>query len=281
MSRLRYLNKTIRAVTFDVTGTLLQHPKPIAQAYYECAEWARLKDCPSVEELRPAFKAAYKSTLLEFPCFRHSRNQWWRTMLARTLEHTGRNYSAADFERFYLRVYQYYGSHAGYAVYDEVAPLLRYLRSQDIVLGVVSNTPLRTIESTLPMLGLHGHFDFFVCAEQFGGFKPDAPIFAEAVSKAQFWYKKYSADVAGIAPHAHIHPEHVLHIGDSLEADFRGARAAGFQAALLARSGSVQYNDWLVGPAEGRTSSEEQRRHTYRCLGDLRRDLHSEEQAWM
>lgn len=281
MNRLRYLNKTIKAVTFDVTGTLLHHPRPIAQSYLESAQWARLKDCPTEAEFKVAFKSAYKATLLEYPFFRHPRNQWWKRMLELALQHTGRNYSQEDFERFYLRTYQYYGSHEAYAVYDEVVPLLQFLRRANCVLGVVSNTPVRTIESTLPMLGLHKHFDFFVSAQGFGGFKPDQPIFYDALRQSEFWHAEMTGDVAGIAPHCEILPEEVLHIGDSLEADFRGARACGFQAALLARSRSVQFNDWLVAPEAGSTSQQELQRHTYHSLADLRRDLHVEEVAWM
>ena len=68
--------------------------------------------------------------------------------------------------------------------------------------------------------------------------KPGKEIFDTAFEAAQFWSP-------GIQRHE------ILHIGDSLESDYCGARAAGFQALLLDRSDNprvTQYQDWLDAP---------------------------------
>ena len=44
---------SVRAISLDVTGTLLVHPTPIMQTYAEAAVWARLPNPPSSEELKP------------------------------------------------------------------------------------------------------------------------------------------------------------------------------------------------------------------------------------
>ena len=67
--RLCFNAAAIRAVSFDVTGTLLFHKESIAKTYADAAVWARLDDPPTAEELKPAFKRAYKSACLERPCF--------------------------------------------------------------------------------------------------------------------------------------------------------------------------------------------------------------------
>ncbi len=71
--KLFFQGVRIKAITFDVTGTLLQHRFPIAQTYAECAQWARWSNPPTQEEIQPCFKQAYKETLLAHPYFRHPR----------------------------------------------------------------------------------------------------------------------------------------------------------------------------------------------------------------
>ncbi len=113
--QLLFRGNVVKAITLDVTGTLLRHRFPIPQTYAECARWAMLRDPPTELELRPAFKTAYKETLLRYPYFRHacdstngqSSNQWWKVMLKRTIELTGRVYSDEDFDSFLIRVYQH------------------------------------------------------------------------------------------------------------------------------------------------------------------------------
>ena len=87
-------------------------------------------------------------------------------------------------------------------------------------MGITTNTPIRTVETVLPMLGLHEYFKWFVCCRDVGVEKPGREIFDRTFSEAQFW-------------HPELRREEVLHIGDSLAADFCGARAAGFQALFL------------------------------------------------
>jgi hypothetical protein len=59
----------IRALSFDVTGTILIHREPIMKTYAEAALWAKLPNPPSEAELKPAFKQAYYEALTERPCF--------------------------------------------------------------------------------------------------------------------------------------------------------------------------------------------------------------------
>ncbi len=61
--------KKIRAISLDVTGTILVHAEPIMKTYADCAVWARLPSPPTETELKPAFKAAYKQMHFDYPCF--------------------------------------------------------------------------------------------------------------------------------------------------------------------------------------------------------------------
>ena len=54
----------VRALSLDITGTLITHREPVMKSYADAAVWARLPDPPSISELKPAFKQAYKEGLV-------------------------------------------------------------------------------------------------------------------------------------------------------------------------------------------------------------------------
>lgn len=243
---------SVKAISLDVTGTILIHANPIMETYADAAVWARLPNPPTAAELKPAFKKAYFDSLTAMPCFGHdqglSSRQWWVKTVRAALENTGRkDYTQDEFDRFFRRVYQHYGSLEGYVKLDDAVPFLDFMTQRGLTLGVTTNTPVRTMETVLPMNGFHDYFRWFVCSQDVGVEKPGAAIFQKAWEQAQFW-------VPGIKK------EEILHIGDSLEADFCGARAFGFQALLLDRSDNPRvtvYQDWLEAPDyEGKSEAD-------------------------
>ena len=77
-------------------------------------------------------------------------------------------------------------------------------------------------------LGLAPLLDGVVTSAEVGARKPDAAIFARAL------------EIAG------VRAEQAVHVGDSLEEDVAGARAAGIEPVLIRRDGSP-------GPPDTRT----------------------------
>ena len=234
----------VRAISLDVTGTILVHRYPIFETYAAAARWAQLPNPPTPDELKPAFKTAYKANLLARPCFGAaeglSARAWWAGTVRSALDECGRgDYTDDEFARFFRRVYQHYGSPEGYERLPDAAPFLRWAGDErGLLLGVTTNTPTRTMETVLPMVGFHEHFNWFTCCQDVGAEKPDRAIFDRAFDEARFWLPD-------------LERAQVLHVGDSLEADFCGARAAGFQALLLDRSDNPKvrvYQDWLDAP---------------------------------
>ena len=135
-----------------------------------------------------------------------------------TLHRCGREpntYNERDFDRFFLRVYQFYGSPEGYDVLPDAIPFLEWAtKDRNYLLGVTSNTACRMLNTVLPMKGLHDYFSFFVCSQDVKAEKPDNRIFDEAFDSAE-----------------HLLPglrcNQILHIGDNPVCDYAGARAAG------------------------------------------------------
>jgi putative hydrolase of the HAD superfamily len=87
-------------------------------------------------------------------------------------------------------------------------------------LSVLSNTyhpPL--VEGILARAGLRRHFAEVVTSAEFGLRKPDPRIFAHALARLG------------------AEPDRVVFVGDSPDADYRGARAAGWRAYLVDPAG--------------------------------------------
>ena len=111
------INK-IKVISFDVTGTLLVHRYPIARTYAEAAIWAKLPNPPSESELKIAFKSAYHELSQKSRCFGYhekiSSREWWRKLIRLALSLCDKNYSDRDFDRYFRRIYQHFGSTDGY-----------------------------------------------------------------------------------------------------------------------------------------------------------------------
>ena len=102
--------------------------------------------------------------------------------------------------------------------YPEVAGVLRDLRIRGHALVVVSNWDC-SLPGWLEGAGLRDLLDDVVSSAAVGAAKPDPAIFAAALERAG------------------TRPEDAVHVGDSLEKDVAGARAAGIRPVLVCRDG--------------------------------------------
>ena len=106
-----------------------------------------------------------------------------------------------------------------FAPFGDVAPALHALRSRGARLVVVSNWDV-SLHEALAQTGLDALVDAAVSSAEAGAAKPDPAIFAHALA------------LAGVPA------DRAWHVGDSIEADVEGARAAGLRPVLIAREGS-------------------------------------------
>jgi len=304
--------RNVRALSLDVTGTLIRHLDPIAETYSEALAWSTFPKRISPDELKPSFKKAYFQTLSDFPCFGSaaglSSRQWWVKCVKTCLAETGlteEDYSEKDFNRWFRRVYQNYGCPAGYVLMSDTFPFLKWATEQGYLLAVTTNTPSRTMDSVLPFMGLHQYFRCFTCSQDVGVEKPDKAIFDHSLAELQHFAAKIASgaiaddcvrkfDTAGfnqaetIATNKYqkirdgerddttLHPDQVLHIGDSMPADLCGPRAAGWLGMYLDRTSDPNvrvYQDWLVGPDYPGKSEEDIRENTVFSLDEVRAKL--------
>lgn len=113
------------------------------------------------------------------------------------------------------------GAWEGYETYDDARALLPSLRYRGYRVGVVTNSifPARLIDTKVNELGLAGYFDSIVSSADVGRVKPSPAIFERALA------------VMG------VEAQETLFVGDRVETDIAGARAAGLRAVLLERRG--------------------------------------------
>jgi putative hydrolase of the HAD superfamily len=104
--------------------------------------------------------------------------------------------------------------------YPDAVGALRWARSLGARVLVVSNWDC-SLHDVLRRTGLAGALDGVLTSAEVGSRKPDAGIFAAALALC--------GCAAGEA----------LHVGDSLEEDIAGARAAGIACVLVHRGGSA------------------------------------------
>lgn len=154
-----------------------------------------------------------------------------------------------EVDRFFRAVYQHYGSSAGYTVFPDAGAFLAKLSTMPgLCLGVTANCSTRTIDTTLPVLGLSQQMQFFTCSQEVGCDKPSLQMFAETLKAAQHW-------VPG------IEKSQVLHIGTDAQLDYAAARQFGFQSILLNRSGDSRMTARPGSADEAKDEEQEEDLH--------------------
>jgi putative hydrolase of the HAD superfamily len=108
-----------------------------------------------------------------------------------------------------------------FRAYSDAAPALRELRAAGLRLVVLSNWDA-SLHERLAETGLAPLVDGALASAELGAAKPAPAAFAAALA------------VAG------AHARDAWHVGDSVEADVQGARAAGLRAVLIARDGAPE-----------------------------------------
>jgi 2-haloalkanoic acid dehalogenase type II len=204
----------IRAVLLDALGTLVRLEPPAPRLRAELARLAGV-DVSEAEAERG-----------------------FRAEIAYYLKHHGEGRDAASLELLRDRCAQVLARELGHADVDpaavraamlgsleftpfpDAAGALRELREQGLVLVVASNWDC-SLTQVLERAGLRSLVDGVASSAVAGAPKPDPAVFEEALR------------LAGASP------GEALHVGDSLENDVEGARAAGVRALLLVREGDA------------------------------------------
>jgi putative hydrolase of the HAD superfamily len=198
----------IRAVTFDVGGTLI-HPTPSVGHIY--ADAAARHGCGDISPrvLNQRFAAAWA----RLENFSHTYAQW-----AALVDETFAGITQAPpSETFFPDLYARFARPEAWAVFPDVVPALEQLTRAGLKRAIVSNWDER-LRPLLRALDLERWFQTIIVSCETGYCKPAPAIFHAAAEALQ-------------TPLSEI-----LHVGDSLAMDGLGARATRMQAAIIQRA---------------------------------------------
>ena len=212
----------IKAVTFDVGGTLIEPWPSVGHVYAEVAARHGLKAF-SPEQLNARFKDAWRSR----ERFDYTRQDWAELVD----EVFGSPIATAPGGLFFAELYERFAQPDAWHVFDDVVPTLDALASRGIRLAVISNWDER-LRGLLSRLNLDRYFEALAISCEVGFPKPSRAIFQQAAA---------DLDLRAGA---------ILHVGDSFELDVEGAKAAGFHALQIHRTTRTAPNKDLHSLAE-------------------------------
>ena len=210
-------NTRIRAVTFDVGGTLIEVWPSVGHVYAEVAALHGVGGL-SASLLNRKFAAAWKAARQ----FTYSRSDWAGLVDATFRGLTAQPPSQTFFDELYAR----FATPDAWRIFEDVVPTLDALALRGLKLAVISNWDER-LRPLLEQLKLAGYFEAIVVSREVGAAKPSEAIFHHAVRRLG------------------LPPEAVLHVGDSHFMDVRGAQAAGLSALRLERTAGAAKADQI------------------------------------
>jgi len=225
--------RVVRNVLLDAFGTLVSPRRPVHLQYAEVASAHGVE--VDADEVKAGFKRAYKQWSASHPLYgRMARpaidpTQWWSEVIRTTMIEAG----VRPLELFSVlpslqqQLVQRFRGLEGYALHDDVTPLLESLRERGVRVGVVSNTDEGIIsvlsEATICGGSPEAGRNFFSRDDVFTSWRVGCDK-----SAALFWQAMDRATP--------FKASETLVIGDEYLADYKLPAEQGYQTLLLRRS---------------------------------------------
>ena len=206
----------IRAIVFDVAGTLIYPADPVGETYAKFAYRHGVKLPP--EATTNAFRLALKNggprPKGTIPTNGNDREYWKHIVTASLQENKFAD--PATFETFFEEVYVHYSKPDAWGIYPEVIEVFETLRDHDVDLAVLSNWDAR-LHSVLDGNGLGEYLTRRFISAELGWEKPDSAIY------------RHVAEILRIPAGA------LLSVGDDPRNDVEGPKKAGWKAVQIER----------------------------------------------
>ena len=207
---------SLKAIFFDAVGTLFYLTKTVGDHYALVGEEVGLK--LDAKKLDAAFYSAWNQMPLRDPIDSPRENDdkdWWRELADLVLREAAPEITELDRDNFFEVAYEHFAEAGVWELYPEVIDVLKQLRPR-FRLAVVSNFDGR-LRVILERLGISKYFGHVFVSSEIGADKPDPEIFRRALKFLD------------------LQPNHVLHVGDDPNRDWKAAIAAGLSIFKLDR----------------------------------------------
>ncbi len=205
------LDPSIRAVFFDVVGTLLFPTPAVSRTYAEFANrhGANLTEADVRGPLREAFLRQERiDHAAGWRTDEARERERWRTIVREVLP-------GADHEACFAELWNWFEDPRAWTLTGELAELSDLMVGRGLTVGLASNFDARLLSLVTAFPELRPLADHCVISSQVGWRKPAREFFAEV------------ARVAGQPPEA------ILYVGDDRRNDYEGAVAVGMKAVLF------------------------------------------------
>ena len=207
----------VEAVLFDAAGTLFDVRGSVGGIYARIALRHGVTADP--RELQRKFARAFRARSADglMTAGSHglvpAEKQWWKDVVRMVF--AGRM-AGSILDRYFEDVFEAFRRADSWELFPDTVACLRQLQSLGYRLGVLSNFDSRLL-GLLDDLQLSPFFSAVTISWRAGSAKPDREIFLRAAEAME------------------TPPGRVLHVGDCLADDYKGARNAGLMAVLLDR----------------------------------------------
>ena len=204
----------VKAITFDVAGTLIQVAEPVGKTY---AEWGRRHGVEASEKgLERSFRDVLKAARSPYAARSVGTGDqaellWWKQVVRDTFAAFlhGEPIPKTVFEPLFADLFEHFARPDAWRTVPGAREILEFLRER-MPLGVISNFDSR-FYGIAQGHDLTKYFSSVTLSASAGAWKPEKAIFA--------------ATAKGL----NLPPRNILHVGDDPARDWEGARRAGFQ----------------------------------------------------
>jgi len=219
--------KNCRAVFFDAGGTLFKPNPSVGEIYARTAQKYGMKVAAGETEkiFRDEFSRRDKLAASQAHATEKNEKEWWKNLVRDVFEGLT---PLKNFDSFFEDLYDLFARAEAWKLYPEVPKVLKRLKEKKLILGIISNWDSRLL-SICEGMQMEKYFDFILASALVGSAKPDRGIFLEALKRAS------------------VKPEEAVHIGDSVENDYEGAKHAGIKAFVINRDGREIKNVQTLG----------------------------------
>ncbi|KAF2202373.1 hypothetical protein GQ43DRAFT_455150 [Delitschia confertaspora ATCC 74209] len=259
-------------LAFDAFGTLFTPKIPIEVQYGEVAHRYGIGGFTD-ESLKASFHAAFKNESKWNPNYGKltglDAQQWWKNVISNSFKPFLKEKQEMP-QQLFSELLTRFSTKDGYKVYEDVTPFFEMLRRakantnhgepwkwQKTVVGVITNSDNRAL-GVLRSLGLtvgpwtaessvqrklndRANFDIsFVVLSYDVGFEKPHPFMFTAAKRLLL---EISADYGQEASTPSLDDYEMLYVGDDVNKDYFGAKAAGWNSLYLDRHG--QYTGYL------------------------------------
>lgn len=202
----------IKAITFDAAHTLF-HPHPsVGDIYREVMQRHGLDI--AAEELEAGFRRAFRSVSKDATILDGERREWsyWHAIVAESISHFSPQ--PCDFETLFADLWDEFSHGHRWRPESTARETILEVRKRGYKTALLTNWDKR-VRNVLAETNFAALFDHLFISSEIGHEKPDLAIFLHCQNQLK------------------LAPEQILHIGDSLQHDIEGARAAGWHTLRI------------------------------------------------